>query len=472
MSFWESVRDSDKPQELEAYLKAYPAGTFALLARLRIERLKDAGGSEASQVDPTASLPPLHDCDRLAADPEDNDKVADGVEFEGVVPEQAADACRSAIASYPGTARFEFQLGRALLIVGSHFQAFEQFKKAADKGYASAMAYLGIMYQSGDGIAQDYKLAAEWYHKAAEKGDAFAMTRLGLAYQKGEGVAQDYTQAFEWYHKATEWYRKAADKGEALAMTNLGDMYEEGRFVPQDDKEAFEWYRKAANKGHIGAMYRLGDMYKEGRGVAQDDKAAFEWYRKATEWYRKAANKGNIDAMANLGDMYKEGRGVAQDDRQAVEWYRKAAEKGNARAMRVSATCTRKDEVSRKTIIRLSNGMARPRKRVTRWRGKPCVRLAMIRSTPPTPVSLTRSVSMTSRTSTSWIERLVMHEKTARHVCCNLAALSDKPERVLSLSENSIRWRFSQRFSLLCGKQFPVSSTKFPILMRREFGCK
>ena len=335
LSFWESVRDSDKPQELEAYLKAYPAGTFALLARLRIERLKDAGGSEASQVDPTASLPPLHDCDRLAADPEDNNKVADGVEFEGVVPEQAADACRSAIASYPGTARFEFQLGRALLIVGSHLQAFEQFKKAADKGYASAMAYLGIMYQSGDGIAQDYKLAAEWYHKAAEKGDAFAMTRLGLAYEKGEGVAQDYTQAFEWYHKATEWYRKAADKGEALAMTNLGDMYEEGRFVPQDDKEAFEWYRKAANKGHIGAMYRLGDMYKEGRGVAQDDRQAVEWYRKATEWYRKAANKGNIGAMANLGDMYKEGRGVAQDDRQAVEWYRKAAEKGNARAMRI-----------------------------------------------------------------------------------------------------------------------------------------
>jgi endonuclease YncB( thermonuclease family) len=30
------------------------------------------------------------------------------------------------------------------------------------------------------------------------------------------------------------------------------------------------------------------------------------------------------------------------------------------------------------------------------------------------------------------------------------------------LSENSIRWRFSQRFSLLCGKQFPVSSRKIP----------
>jgi len=197
LSFWESVRDSDKPQELEAYLKAYPDGTFAPLARLRLERLEGTGGSEASQVDPTASLPPVHDCDRLAADPEDNDKVTDGVDLQEFLPEQAADACRSALASYPGIARFEYQLGRALHMVGSHSQAFEQFKKAADKGCASAMACLGLMYQAGDGIAQDYKLAAEWYRKAVEKGDVAAMTYLGWAYLKGEGVAQDDKQAVE-----------------------------------------------------------------------------------------------------------------------------------------------------------------------------------------------------------------------------------------------------------------------------------
>jgi hypothetical protein len=38
------------------------------------------------------------------------------------------------------------------------------------------------------------------------------------------------------------------------------------------------------------------------------------------------------------------------------------------------------------------------------------------------------------------------------------------------LSENSIRWSFSQRFSLICGKQFPVSARKLPVRVRREFG--
>lgn len=40
--FWESVRDSTRPAEYEAYLKAYPEGRFAELARLRAEALQPA----------------------------------------------------------------------------------------------------------------------------------------------------------------------------------------------------------------------------------------------------------------------------------------------------------------------------------------------------------------------------------------------------------------------------------------------
>ena len=39
ISFWESVRDSKEPVELEAYLKAYPNGKFAPLAMARLNRL-------------------------------------------------------------------------------------------------------------------------------------------------------------------------------------------------------------------------------------------------------------------------------------------------------------------------------------------------------------------------------------------------------------------------------------------------
>jgi len=40
MLFWQSIQDSQRPEEFEAYLKTYPSGIFTPLARLRLENLK------------------------------------------------------------------------------------------------------------------------------------------------------------------------------------------------------------------------------------------------------------------------------------------------------------------------------------------------------------------------------------------------------------------------------------------------
>ncbi|QDZ28048.1 formylglycine-generating enzyme family protein [Noviherbaspirillum sp. UKPF54] len=42
LTFWDSIKDSTHASDYEAYLKAYPNGRFAALARARIERLKAA----------------------------------------------------------------------------------------------------------------------------------------------------------------------------------------------------------------------------------------------------------------------------------------------------------------------------------------------------------------------------------------------------------------------------------------------
>ncbi|WP_232299223.1 formylglycine-generating enzyme family protein [Azoarcus sp. CIB] len=42
LTFWDSVKDSQHASDYEAYLKAYPNGRFAALARARIERLRAA----------------------------------------------------------------------------------------------------------------------------------------------------------------------------------------------------------------------------------------------------------------------------------------------------------------------------------------------------------------------------------------------------------------------------------------------
>jgi hypothetical protein len=144
------------------------------------------------------------------------------------------------------------------------------------------------------------------------------MTNLGVLYEEGKGVPQDFAKAYEWYEKATA-------KNEALAMTNLGALYDHGHGVPQDFAKAREWYEKAAAKNDASGMTNLGLLYANGHGVRQD-------YAKAREWWEKAAAKDYASAMTNLGALYEHGYGVPQDFAKAREWYEKAAARGDARA--------------------------------------------------------------------------------------------------------------------------------------------
>ena len=163
--------------------------------------------------------------------------------------------------------------------------ALESYETAATKGDASAMFSLGLLYETGQGVAQDYGKAREWYEKAAANDNASAMFKLGALYARGDGVAQDYA-------KAHEWYQKAADKGDAEAMFNLGLLYARGSGVERDYAKAREWYEKAADKGDATAMFNLGGLYHNGRGVAQD-------YAKAREWYEKAAAQTLVSTFPN-----------------------------------------------------------------------------------------------------------------------------------------------------------------------------
>ena len=66
----------------------------------------------------------------------------------------------------------------------------------AERGDAAAQFQLGLAYDEGHGVAQDYAEALAWYRKSAEQGYAFAQGNLGYMYQNGVGVVQNYEQAF------------------------------------------------------------------------------------------------------------------------------------------------------------------------------------------------------------------------------------------------------------------------------------
>ena len=72
----------------------------------------------------------------------------------------------------------------------------KRYQKAADQGDAYAQTNLGVMYESGQGVEQDFKEALKWYQKAAEQGDASGQTYRGRMYYEGRGVEQDYLTAY------------------------------------------------------------------------------------------------------------------------------------------------------------------------------------------------------------------------------------------------------------------------------------
>jgi len=163
----------------------------------------------------------------------------------------------------------------------------EETRVLAEQGHAGAQSDLGVMYERGDGVLEDYAEAVRLFRLAAEQGDANAQTNLGNMYVNGEGVPEDYAEA-------VRLFRLAAEQGLARAQYNLGIMYSNGRGVPEDDAERVRWYRLAAEQGYANAQTNLGNMYVNGEGVPRDMVLAYMWFD-------IAAAQGHEGAQRNRG---------------------------------------------------------------------------------------------------------------------------------------------------------------------------
>jgi len=114
-----------------------------------------------------------------------------------------------------------FQKGRNAASSGDFQTALRELEPLAKQGHSNAQVILGIMYEFGDGVPQDYKIAEKWYKLAANKGSSLAQYNLGNLYRSGLGVAKSYNIAMN-------WYLLSAKQGFAQSQINLGRMYEMG----------------------------------------------------------------------------------------------------------------------------------------------------------------------------------------------------------------------------------------------------
>ena len=125
--------------------------------------------------------------------------------------------------------------------------AHQLFLDLADKGIAEAQINLGMMFESGQGVPQDFNEAIRWYRLAADQKLIKAQEKLNLLLKKA---------------------------AEAQFNLSLGMMFESGQGVPQDFNEAIRWYRLAADQGLIKAQKKLNFLLNKTKENLQENTAS------------------------------------------------------------------------------------------------------------------------------------------------------------------------------------------------------
>lgn len=120
---------------------------------------------------------------------------------------------------------------------GDYPTALKEWLPLAEQGDAGAQFYLGVLYERGEGVPQDYAIARQWYEKAAAQGGAKAQFYLGLLHAYGEGGPQDLVQAHMWYHLAAgNGYKIATGYLDDLANQMTPDQIAEAQRLAQEWK--------------------------------------------------------------------------------------------------------------------------------------------------------------------------------------------------------------------------------------------
>lgn len=326
LAYWSSIEDSTDIEDFRGYLRQFPTGVFADLAKRRAERLE--------QQQKTAALVPPE----TAATPAEQSKPSGqargatlGVRIQTVTDEIAKSigletpkgALVASVTDGSPAQAAGLQDGDVILdFNGTKIETMRDLPRLVYFSAPGTEVGLTVLRQRSEKslraklgkLDPDPILADE---EKAAKGDAEAMLRTAERYEDG------------WFGKPdpAEVHRRlvsAAEAGSMNAMVVLGGREEEKG--PGYLSNAYRWYREAAEKRHAPSALKVGLAYLNGNGVQKDASVA-------ARFLRIAAGKGDADAMFNLGVLYQKGEGVTQDAAQAAWQYTGAVEKGHTGAM-------------------------------------------------------------------------------------------------------------------------------------------
>lgn len=128
----------------------------------------------------------------------------------------------------------------------------------------------------------DYATAVEVWTRLAEQGHENAQINLGYMYDYGQGVTQNS-------RLAARWYRAAAMQHSAIGQFNLALLISEGKAQPLEGRDALYWLKKSAALGYEGAQHQLELEYADEAAAQKTSQQAPSNFRETKAYADKSS---------------------------------------------------------------------------------------------------------------------------------------------------------------------------------------
>lgn len=132
--------------------------------------------------------------------------------------------------------------GRAVAYAASAYAPVAKILARAERGDVAAQAWLGRLYETGQGVPQDYYEAAKWYYRAATAGHGGAQYALAMLYNKGMGVRRDYVLSYMWLNLSAA-QAVGADREFKVNMRDSIASKMTPRQLQAAQELALDWYK-------------------------------------------------------------------------------------------------------------------------------------------------------------------------------------------------------------------------------------
>jgi len=214
------------------------------------------------------------------------------------------------------------------------------YEAQARAGELWAQTYVGLLYEAGQWVPQDYAAAILRYRPAGEAGYYPAQLRMAMLYRDGRGVPRDPAESRRWALLQQTQRCDSLEKADpaANACDSLAaDRFDPDRVVAGVDSFCMRRFAERAVPACTAAVKQSPATvrYRSQLARALAHTGRFEEARREA---RAAAGAGSSSAMILMGAMSQRGLGGPVDEKDALAWYRKAAEAGNQRGVSLVMT--------------------------------------------------------------------------------------------------------------------------------------